>query len=62
MDKLTIKQWRVVNNLTQLEVAEQLGIHLNTYRNKELGKLEWKASEIAKLIQLSGLSYYQLSF
>jgi DNA-binding XRE family transcriptional regulator len=62
MDKMTVKQWRVVNELTQADMANKLGLHLNTYRNKELGKLEWKASEIAKIIALTGLSYTQLSF
>lgn len=34
-DKLTIKQHRMLRDLTQNEMAERLGIHYSTYRNWE---------------------------
>jgi DNA-binding XRE family transcriptional regulator len=62
MDKLTVRQWRVMNDLTQEVMAEKLGIHINTYRNKEKGKLQWTAKEISMILDISKLEYSQLVF
>lgn len=33
--KLTVKEWRVLQDRTQKEMADALGIHVNTYREYE---------------------------
>ena len=33
--KLSIKHWRQIRDITQPEMAEMLGIHVNTYRRME---------------------------
>lgn len=32
---LSLKQWRVVKDKTQEEVAEHIGVHINTFRRWE---------------------------
>lgn len=48
-NKLSIKQLRVVNNLTQFEMAEILDISITSYSLKELGKRMWSFDEIVRL-------------
>ena len=49
---MTVRAMRVNANLTQIEVAEALGITPTTYRNKERGKKEFKFGELVKLCKL----------
>lgn len=35
MEKMTIKQHRILKGITQEEMAKRVGIHVNTYANYE---------------------------
>lgn len=49
---MTVKAMRVNANLTQTDVAKALNMSPVTYRNKEMGKKEFKFSELVKLCKL----------
>lgn len=49
MEKLTIKQWRVVRGYSQKQFAELIGVSTNTYASKENGKRDWKIEEMKKI-------------
>lgn len=48
-DKLTIKQLRVLHDLTQESMAEILGIHTQTYRKKETGVSKWTLDDVVAI-------------
>lgn len=52
-------QWNLIRlrkekGLTQKEVADQLGINVTTYINKEIGESQFKANEMFVLRELFG--------
>ena len=49
---MTVKAMRVNANLTQIQVAKALNVTPTTYRNKEMGRKEFKFSELLKLCKL----------
>ena len=51
MEKLTIRQVRLMNEVTQEEFAELLGISSTAYINKELGKQRFYFDEVMKICQ-----------
>lgn len=51
-----IKSKRVLNGLKQEDVSNILNISLTAYRKKEVGKVEFKVSELKKLITLFHLT------
>lgn len=56
MSKLTLKQHRVIRELSQERMAEMLGVHINTYRNWEERPSNLtigKAKKIANVLELS---------
>lgn len=53
--KFTVKQAREYRNLTQREVAKQLGIALATYQGYEWGDVEMRigmAKRFAKMVEI----------
>lgn len=55
-EKLTLKQYRLIRDLTQEQMAEIIGVHINTYRNWEEspGKISIdKAKKIAQALSIS---------
>jgi DNA-binding XRE family transcriptional regulator len=58
----TVKQIRVGLGLNQEEMAKKLGIHTNTYRNKESYKTQWTMKEAAIIAQLSGQPITTIKF
>lgn len=52
MDKLTIKQIRLLNGLTQEKMALKVGMKLETYKRKEQGKSGFSFSEVLKICSL----------
>lgn len=52
---MTVKAMRVNANLTQEQVADELGISRLTYRKKEKGTHEFLFSELCKLCDLFGV-------
>lgn len=57
---LHIKQWRKRIGLTQEKLADLVNVHLNTLSRWELGQREPRASEIAKLCEVLGVSEAEL--
>lgn len=45
-----IKQLRKSKNISQTEMANLIGIHKDTYVNKEIGKTQFTVLEIMKLM------------
>lgn len=35
---LTLRQWRMVKDISQQKLADAIGVHVNTYTNWESGK------------------------
>lgn len=55
-EKLTLKQRRLINDFTQEEMANKIGVHINTYRNweEEPSKISIeKAKKIASALNIS---------
>ena len=55
-----IKQWRKRIGLTQEKLADLVNVHLNTLSRWELGQREPRASEIARLCEVLGVSEAEL--
>ena len=59
---LTLKQARVINEITQQKMADLLGIHLDTYRkiekNPDLATIE----QARKIAEATGVPVEQLFF
>ncbi len=50
--KMSIKAIRVNAGFTQQQVADRLGIGLQTYVRKETGVVKWWAREIAEMAEM----------
>ncbi|HAO61579.1 MAG TPA: hypothetical protein DCQ90_06585 [Erysipelotrichaceae bacterium] len=61
-EKPTVEMIRVGLKLTQSQMAEKLGISVKVYRARELGRKEFEADHIAKILSLSGLKFDQVRF
>lgn len=48
-EKVTIRQLRLMREVTQQELADMLGITLQAYTNKEAGKTRFYFDEIIKI-------------
>jgi transcriptional regulator with XRE-family HTH domain len=55
MNGKTIKQMMYLQDLTQAEVAERMGIAANTLNSKINGKTTFKISEVEQLIEILGI-------
>ena len=53
---MKLKEWRTKSGLSQFELSEKAGVHENTIRRWESGQREPRASEIAKLCEVLGVS------
>ncbi len=49
-------------NLSQPEMAKKLGMHVNTYRNKENGLVRWTLDEASMLSRLCGKEISEIKF
>lgn len=58
----TVKQIRAGLGYNQAQMAKALGIHLNTYRNKESNKSQWTVKEAAMIAKLSGQPMEAIKF
>lgn len=61
-EKPTVEMIRVGLKLTQSQMAEKLGISVKVYRARELGRSEFDAGNITKILGLSGLKFDQVRF
>ena len=57
---MKLREWRTQSGLSQFELSEKTGVHENTIRRWELGQREPRASEIAKLCEVLGVSEAEL--
>ena len=56
MEKMTIKQWRLVRGFTQKELAKLSGMEFSTYHAKESGYRSWKATELRNVCKALDVS------
>lgn len=59
---LTIKQARLLKGFTQNEMANQLNVHVQTYRNMENHPDEVTVGNAKKICDLLEISYDQIFF
>ncbi|MED1403806.1 helix-turn-helix transcriptional regulator [Bacillus mycoides] len=59
---LTMKQARLVKGITQSKMAEQLNVHVQTYRNMENYPDEVTIGNAKKICELLEISYDQIFF
>lgn len=59
--KLKPEAIRVQLGLTQEQFAEKIGLSSKVYQNRLAGT-DWKAKEIAKICDLSGLKFEDIDF
>lgn len=55
MDELTIKQVRLLNELSQKKMAISIDMPLSTYQKKERGESEFTLSEVRKICEKYGV-------
>lgn len=56
MPRISLKAARVNADLTQQQLADLLGVALNTVKNWEDGKSEPTVSQLRKISEVSGIS------
>ena len=54
--KLTLREWRRLKEVTQEQMAEVCGVHINTYRNWEEKPSEIKISFAMKIADRLGIT------
>lgn len=52
LEKLTVKQYRLIKGYTQQQVADSLGIHINNYASKERGDRDFSFGEMIKIANI----------
>jgi len=62
MDKLTVKQLRLVKGQTQESCANALGVHVNTYRNLEEHPEKFTIQQAVTLCNFLGADYNTVIF
>ena len=62
MDKLTVKQSRLVKEKTQEACAIAIGVHVNTYRNLEEHPEKFTILQAVKLCKFLGIDYNRVIF
>lgn len=60
--KLTIKEWRRMKGISQAEMAEVCGIHINTYRSWEENPEDIRIGSAVKLSEHLGVSMSDIIF
>ncbi len=59
---LTLKQWRRVKEISQAQMAERLGIHINTYQNWENDPGKISVAMADKIIGILGIQPNDIIF
>lgn len=62
MEKYTLKKYRLLNDMTQEEVAEKLNVSLSTVSKWERGITFPLPPQIDKICQLYNINYMQINF
>ena len=61
-NKLTIKQWRMLHDMSQEELAQKLNVHANTIRNWEQNSLSMQVGDALKIAEVFGISMEKIFF
>lgn len=59
---LTLRQWRRAKDISQGQMAERLGIHINTYQNWENDPGKISITNAAKIVDILEISPDEISF
>lgn len=59
---LTLKEWRRAKGITQQEVADACGCHVNTYSRWELDPERIPLGEAHKIAEYIGVSFDDINF
>ena len=62
MDKLTVKQLRLIKEQTQESCAGAIGVHVNTYRNLEEHPEKFTIQQAVTLCRFLGANYDMVIF
>lgn len=60
--QLTLKEWRRIKNISQEEMANACGVHVNTYRAWEESPGDIKLSNATKLSERLGVPMSDIIF
>lgn len=55
-----LKKFRKMNNMTQVELAEIIGVHVNTYQLYETNKLDFPVRHAKKLVKFYKIDWWTL--
>ena len=59
---LTVKQWRRAKDLTQEQMAKELGIHVNTYQNWEEAPEKISIEKAVQIANIFNVPFDEVSF
>lgn len=60
--KLTLRQWRGAKELTQKEMSEKLGVHINTYQKWEEKPENVKIKDAKSISEVFGVPIDDIDF
>lgn len=60
--KLTLKQWRGVRELSQKEMSERLGVHINAYQKMEKKPESIKVRNALRIAEIFNVPIDDISF
>lgn len=62
MDRFTLKQWRGIRGISQKEISQSLGVHINTYQKWEQEPGKIKVEQAQKLAEVFNVPIDEIDF
>ena len=59
---LSVGAWRRAKEISQKDMAEKLGVHVNTYQNWEKSPQNISIENARKIAEIFGVSFEDISF
>ena len=59
---LSVGAWRRAKDISQKDMAEKLGVHVNTYQNWEKSPQNISIENAQKIAEIFGVSFEDISF
>ncbi len=59
---LTLKEWRRARGISQQDMADRLGVHINTYREWEASPAKIRMSDAQKIAEILKLEITDIIF
>lgn len=59
---LTVKQWRRAKDITQEQMAKELGVHVNTYQNWEEAPEKISIEKAVQIANIFNVPFDEVSF